>query len=464
MPHLLKTTRVRFVVVAFVSALSMITFLDRVAIASAAANIVADLGLNSIADLKWIFSAFALAYAMFEVPTGWMGDRFGPRRSLIRIVLWWSTFTALTALAGLTLGKFVFGLGFLIAIRFLFGVGEAGAYPNITRALYNWLPVQERGIGQGMVWFCGKLMGGLTPVVWMLLVAGTAYTPGLISWRAAFWLFASTGLLWCVLFARWFRDRPEDMPQVSQSELTLIHAGRAERHVSNEPLPWRRFLVSRNLWALCAMYGSQAYGYWFYITYLPDFLEQQYHVSSTSIWGSIYKGGPLWMGAIGCLVGGMITDALVRRTGNLRFGRRICGLIGHSVCMTCFLISPFAPNAFLFFLAVAVASFFSDMAAPSAWAICQDIGRQYAATVAAIMNTIAALSGALAGCVTGFILEWSLASKAARLGIAASDLSVEQKTAALLHGYHINFYIFAAFFLVAALCWLRIDAEESLCS
>jgi MFS transporter, ACS family, glucarate transporter len=457
-----RATRVRFGVVAFVSVLSMITFLDRVAIASAAGNIVADLGLNSIADLKWVFSAFALAYALFEVPSGWMGDLFGPRRSLIRIVLWWSAFTALTALAGLALGGFVFGLGVLVLVRFLFGAGEAGAYPNITRALHNWLPVQERGAGQGIVWFCGKLMGGLTPTIWMLLVAGTAYTPALVPWRAVFWVFGLTGLLWCFLFARWFRDWPEEMPRVNAAEIALIRAGRANSHAPRKGLPWKRFMSSGNLWMLCLMYGSQGYGYWFYITYLPDFLEQQYHVAPTSMLGSIYKGGPLWMGAIACLIGGFLTDQLVRRTGNLRLGRRLCGLIGHGLCAICFLLCPHAPNAFVFFLVVSMSAFFTDLAAPSAWAICQDIGQQYAATVAGIMNTVAALSGGLAGWITGLVLESSLARQSLRLGVAAAELSADQRTAGLLPGYHINFYIFAALYFVAMLCWLRIDATRPL--
>ena len=132
--------------------------------------------------------------------------------------------------------------------------------------------------------------------------------------------------------------------------------------------------------------------------------------------------------------------------------------------MTCFLVCPFAPNAFLFFLAVSLAAFFSDMAAPRAWAICQDIGRQYAATVAGIMNTIAGLSGALAGWITGSVLESSLARQGLRFGVAAAELSEDQRTAALLQGYHVNFFIFAALYLVAVLCWLRIDATENLCS
>jgi MFS transporter, ACS family, glucarate transporter len=456
-----SATRVRYGVVAFVSVLSMITFLDRVAIASAANAIVADLGLQSIADLKCVFSAFALAYALFEVPSGWMGDAFGPRRSLIRIVLWWSTFTALTAFAGLNLGGYTLSLGFLVAVRFLFGAGEAGAYPNMTRALHNWLPIHERGLGLGAMWFSGKLMGGLTPLVWMLLVAGTAYTPALLNWRAVFWLFGIVGVAWCIFFGRWFCDEPESMPQVNAAEAALIRTSRAPL-APHSGIPWRRFIRSGNLWMLCLMYGSQAYGYWFYITYLPDFLEKQYQVAPTSMLGAIYKGGPLWLGAVGCLVGGFVTDAVIRHTGDQRFGRRICGLIGHGMCGLCFFLCPWAPNAFVFFLLVSLSAFFADMAVVGAWAICQDIGRQYSATVAGTMNTVAGLSGASAGWITGAVLDSALARHGHRIGAAVAELSYDQKVAGLLQGYHVNFYIFAALYVVAVLCWLKIDATRPL--
>ena len=455
-------SRVRFGVVLFASTLSMVTYLDRVAIASAAGAIVHDLNLESVADLKWVFSAFALAYALFEVPSGWMGDVFGPRKALIRIVLWWSAFTAMTAFAGLSVGGFVLGLGFLVVVRFLFGIGEAGAYPNITRAMHNWLPVQERGMGQGVVWFCGKLMGGLTPMVWMVLVAGTAYTPALINWRGAFWIFATLGLVWCTLFARWFRDRPEDMPQVNQAELTRIRAGGAERHQAHKNVPWMRLLGSGNLWALCLMYGCQAYGWYFYITYLPGFLEQQYQVPATSFLGAIYKGGPLAMGALACLVGGFVTDEVVRRTSNRRLARRICGLTGYGLCVICFLACPYAPNAAMFFVATSLAAFFTDLAIPSAWAVCQDIGGRYAGIVGGVMNMVAGISGALAGWITGSILESSLARYSAHLGVAVAQMSPQEKAAGLLSGYHLNFYCSAALYVVALLCWLKIDATKPL--
>lgn len=450
-------TRIRRGVVFFACGLSMITYLDRVAIASAAGDIVGALGLQSVADLKWAFTAFALAYALFEVPTGWMGDMFGPRRALIRIVLWWSSFTVLTAAVGLHVGPVTLGLGFLIVVRLLFGVGEAGAFPNITRALHNWLPLDERGRGQGLVWFCGKLMGGFTPFLWTLLVTTTSATPALLGWRGAFCVFGLVGVAWCLLFSRWFRDKPEDNPEVNTAELTLINHDREENLEPHHGVPWKKIVTNRNFLALCLMYSAQAYGWYFNITYLPQFLERQYGLPNSSMLGALYKGGPLLMGAIGCLLGGMITDAIIRRTGDRRLARRFCGWIGHGLCVACFLVCPFAPNAFVFFIAVSLAAFFTDLTVPSAWATCQDIGGRYAATIGAFMNTGAGLAGALAGWITGSVLENSIATRAAELGVAAANLTTGQTNAAMLQGYHITFYTFAALYVVAFFCWFKID-------
>jgi MFS family permease len=461
-PPATQPTRIRRGVLLFACGLSMITYLDRVAIASAAGNIVQALGLQSVADMKWAFTAFALAYALFEVPTGWMGDMFGPRRALLRIVLWWSGFTVLTAAVGLHLGPVFLGLGFLIGVRLLFGMGEAGAFPNITRALHNWLPLDERGRGQGLVWFCGKLMGGLTPFLWTLLVVGTAWTPALFGWRVAFCLFGFIGVAWCLWFGRWFRDRPEEKPAVNAAELALIHQDRTEEHHSHRGVPWRLILTNGSFFALCLMYSAQAYGWYFNITYLPQFLERQYGLPNSSMLGALYKGGPLLAGALGCLLGGMITDAIVRRTGDRRRARRLCGWIGHSVCVGCFLLCPLAPNAFLFFLAVSLAAFATDLTVPSAWATCQDIGGRFAATIGAFMNTGAGLAGALAGWTTGSVLEHALAARATQLGTTIGQLTTEQTTAALLHGYHLNFYSFAALYVVAFLCWFKIDPTRAI--
>src|SRR5262249_50779713 len=248
-------------------------------------------------------------------PSGWLGDVYGPRNTLIRIVLWWSLFTALTGLVGLPVGGVVLGgVGLLAVVRFLFGMGAARAYPNLPRALHNWLPPTERAFGQGAVWMAGRLMGGLTPLVWTVLIEGVRQSDGgghhlepLLTWRSAFWTFGVIGTLWCVAFALWFRNRPEEKPTVSPAELELIRAGRGDREAVHSGVPWMRLLRSGNLWTLCLMYFCASYGWYFNITYLPSFLEQQYHVEKSSLVGALYKGGPLWLGAAACPTGGWLT-------------------------------------------------------------------------------------------------------------------------------------------------------------
>ena len=481
----MPATRLRYGVLGFACALSMITYLDRACMASSAKAFVHDLGLTSVGDLNWVFAAFTLAYALFEIPSGWLGDVIGPRKVLVRIVLWWSAFTALTGLVGMRLGGSVLGafqvgslavtpLAVLIVVRFLFGAGEAGAYPNITRALHNWFPLGERGFAQGAVWMCGRLMGGLTPLVWMVLVEGIGrplagqvaeaaadpLVPPLLHWRSTFWLFGAIGIVWCILFALRFRNRPEQNRKVNQAELDLIRAGRVESTSAHPRVPWSRLLASGNLWLLCLMYACQSYGWAFYMTYLPSFLESHYEVEATSTLGAIYKGGPLWMGALGCLAGGLATDWLVRRTGNRRLGRRLFAVLGHALTVVCFLLCPLMPSAFWFFLAVSLSGFFTDLSMGPAWAVCQDIGRRHAAIVAGAMNMIGALGGALANWATGFLIQRSLAAHAAWLGVPAKDLSAAQTAAGELPGYHLNFLIFAGVFVVGAICWLLIDSTR----
>lgn len=300
-------------------------------------------------------------------------------------------------------------------------------------------------------------MGGLTPFLWTVLVVGTSATPALFGWRGAFCLFGIIGVAWCLLFARWFRDRPEEKSEVNAAELALIQRDRAEEGDGHRGVPWKRIATDGNFLTLCLMYSAQAYGWYFNITYLPQFLERQFGLPNSSLLGALYKGGPLLSGAIGCLLGGMITDSIVRRTGDRRRARRLCGWIGHSVCVACFLACPFAPNAFVFFVIVSLAAFSTDLTVPSAWATCQDIGGRYAATVGACMNMGAGLAGALAGWATGSVLELAVAARAGQLGVPVAQLAFEQTTAALRLGYNLNFYSFAALYVVAFLCWFKID-------
>ncbi len=456
-----QPTRVRYGVLAFVCSLSMITYLDRVCMSNANPYIQEVLGLQSEADLKWFFWAFAISYALFEVPTGWLGDVFGPRRTIIRIVLWWSVFTVLTGMIGWSVLGFVLGFWSLVVIRFLFGMGEAGAYPNLTRALHNWFPYQTRAFAQGAMWMSGRLIGGLTPLIWWLMVERLQ-----LGWRGAFFLFGSLGVMWCLAFAAWFRNRPEEKPGVNAAEQALIRGDRQDIEAGHAHVPWRRLLTSGNLWMLCLMYFCAAYGWYFNITLLPAFFKTQYHIAEDDWVGAIYKGGPLWMGAITCLLGGWLSDRFIRRTGNLKWGRRLFGVIGHGLCAVCYLACFLVPKgadasyAFLFFLAISMAAFWNDLIMGAAWAVCQDIGKRYAAIVAGCMNTIGNLGGAATILITGYLLDHTLAAHAAALGVGVKDLNPTQKAAGLLPGYQLNFLIYAGVYVVAVLFWLRVDATR----
>src|SRR5215470_19691613 len=162
-------TRVRYGVLGFACTLSMITYLDRVCFGTVAPLIQVEFGLTETQKGN-LFTAFALAYALFEVPSGWLGDVFGPRKTLIRIVLWWSLFTALTGVIYPIAGWPAFAFLAMLMVRFLFGLGEAGAYPNIARAFHNWFPFGERGFAQGSVWMAGRFAGGATPLVVFALI------------------------------------------------------------------------------------------------------------------------------------------------------------------------------------------------------------------------------------------------------------------------------------------------------
>jgi len=509
-PSFAKATRVRYGVLGFACTLAMITYLDRASVPSAYKQLMAALDVQSIGDLTFALSAFNFAYAMFEVPTGWLGDVFGPRKTLIRIVLWWSFFTMLTGLAGIVLFKFqvpgfaplgrvwwwpftfaFVGLPALAIIRFLFGMGEAGAYPNITRALHNWFPVKERGIAQGSIWFFSRLMGGLTPLIWMLLVEFWK-----MPWRLAFVGFGILGVSWCVAFALWFRNRPEQHPSVNEAERELIRAGAPhdadQAHIG---VPWGKVFSSPTLWSLCLMYACTSYGWYFSLTYLPAYLAEQHGVRADDTLGSLLKGGPLILGAAGCLLGGWGTDFMLRRTGNRTWSRRLFGVVGQGVCVPCYLYCLIAPDAFTFALSLSVAGFFNDLSMGSSWAACQDIGKQYAAIVAGCMNTIGNLGGAAATLLTGLIISYTLSSYAAQHHLDRDALKKEHDEAETvlkkadedhrevpenerveleakmqhwtevvkagnLPGYHINFVIYDVVYAIEALLWFGVNASR----
>ena len=269
-----QATRVRYGVLAWVCSLSMLTYIDRVAIKSVRPEMQGELGLSN-EQFAYIFAAFGLAYALFEVPSGWLGDRIGPRKVLARIVFAWSLFTALTGLvwhfAWLNTGIRV-TLPFsgieavlfdafilLVLVRFLFGMGEAGAYPNIARAMKSWFPYRQRGLGQGLLWTFGRWGGAISPLL-------IGFISQVVGWRGAFVFFGVVGVVWVVFFYLWFRDTPREHPGVNAAELALIEQGNGSTG-RLPPLSWRTLLASPTLWLLCLMYVCSNAGWSFFITW-----------------------------------------------------------------------------------------------------------------------------------------------------------------------------------------------------
>lgn len=474
-PALQKATRVRYGVLGFAAVLSMITYLDRVCFGTVAPLIQDEFGLTET-QKGMLFSAFALAYAAFEVPSGWLGDVFGSRRTLIRIVLWWSVFTALTGTVAPIAGWPWFAFTAMLTVRFLFGVGEAGAYPNIARTFYNWFPFKERGRAQGVVWMAGRFGGGITGFVVMALFYKTVVNGVEVThWRHVFWIFGLLGVIWCIAWWWWFRDRPEEHASVNAAELAVIHSdGDQHAGAGHAGVPWGLLLRSGNLWILCGQYFCAAYGWYFNITYLPGYLRDKYGVTADH-WGfwttSLMVGAPLLLGAMACLVGGILTDRFIQRTGNRKWGRRLFGVVGHGSCAACYLLSVYARNPWLFVLGIALAAFCNDLTMGSAWASCLDIGKRYSGIVSGCMNTIGNLGGAAAGVLTGRVVDWFtqsakadvLAATHPTVGVVDPQLvaqAQERLRAATDFGWQVNFLIFTLVYVAAMLFWLGFDSTK----
>jgi MFS family permease len=447
-----RPTRARYVFLLLAGLLSLLLYLDRVCISESAGAIAGELHLDDV-QRGWMFSAFTLGYMVFEVPSGSWGDRFGARRVLLRIVLGWSLFTALTGcVVPLPLGA---GFALLLLVRFLFGVAEAGAYPSLARGSGQWFPLRERGFAQGVIATAGLLGGGLASGATIVVThwADAHLRPGL-GWRASFWLFGLLGVAWAAAFAWWFRDRPEEHPAVNAAELAWIRAGQGgtERPAADQALrvPWRRLLTNANLWAFSAMAFFSAFVVYLYLTRFPQYLLERHHIDRER-WGWA-AGLPLICGAAGCALGGVLTDWLVHCTGSRRWGRRLLGLVGKGGGAVLLLAGARAEHPAWAVVLLALSALAGNLALAPHWAVCTDAGGRFVATVFAVVNTAAAVGAALSPVVAGYVLR----------GLAPAGSDGTFDPAARAYAWDVTLYLFAAALAVSGVCWLRIDAEESL--
>ncbi|MCX6619540.1 MAG: MFS transporter [Acidobacteria bacterium] len=386
-------------VLLFAMTLAIITYVDRVAIAQAQPLISHDLKLDKL-QMGVVFAAFGWAYALFEMPSGFLGDWLGCRRVLLRIVLWWSFFTAATGWA--------WSFPSLVVTRFLFGMGEAGAFPNLIKAFSVWLAPGERTRAQGLLWLSARWGGALTPYLVVLVLKH-------MDWRHAFLLFGTLGVMWAVLFAVYSRTLPEPAP---------LSAG-------HERVPWGLLLRSRQVWLLLIPYFTSSYGWWFYITWLPSYLRESRHLALDR--SALLAGLPLFVGGLGSLCSGFLTSPLTRFTGSVGATRRLMAYVGYTGAAVMLVAAAKLSDPLHAMLAMALASFANDLVMPGAWGACMDVGGRYAGTLSGAMGGFGNAGGAISPLVVGFILQ------------------------STNNNWDLAIYISAAVYFAGAFCWAFLD-------
>jgi sugar phosphate permease len=446
----IPASRVRYGVLGYLCALSFILYIDRVCISKAATPMMEELHLSKT-EMGFVFGAFTVAYGLFEIPTGRWGDRFGSRGVLTRIVLWWSAFTALTGcvvtldsgyslwLPGLELTVPIMLSGFvlLVAVRFLFGAGEAGALPNSARVIARWFPPGGRGPAQGMITTSALVGGAVAPVI-------AAYLIKLAGWRLSFVIFGSLGVVWAAAFYWWFRDDPARHPGVNAAELRLISAaGRpAPLPHSHPPVPWDRVLTNPNVWLLGGISTCTSFVSYMYFSWYPTYLEKGRQVDNVlSGWlSSLVLAG----GAVGCIVGGYLTDAVARRTGSRRWGRRLIGVTGLTTAAVLLAASVQCdvPEAAALLTAGASLSAFTTL--PSWWAVVTEISGKHLGALFGLMNSMGVPGAVLSQIFFGVFADWR-----GTQGFTGRDQ------------WDPGFYVCSGVLVVAAIGWLCIDPTRS---
>jgi sugar phosphate permease len=402
------TSSARHRVVTFAISLAALAYVQRVAISQAAADFQTDLALSNT-QLGLIFGAFGLSYALFEVPNGVLADRFGVRATLSLLVTAWSVFTALTGVA--------WSFASLWLIRFLFGAGEAGCFPSLTRMLSAWLPAQERLKAQALMWACSRWAGAITP----LLVLAIVQRQG---WRWAFVTLAVLGFLWAGAFFLWFRDDPAQHPDVNAQELELL--GEAQALTTQEgEAQWYQSVLKGPVLILLIQYFCFSFVWYFYITWLPTYLHKARHVEGMEAAG--YAMLPLLLGGVGSLVAGSATGRLPRR--------RIV-LLGFLASGVLLLAVTHIASTPLAMLAMGLASFCSDLTMPISWNACVEIGRRHTAAVSGAMNMFGNLAGFVAPVISGWILTRDPGA------------------------WNVLIYLTVAASWLAAACWMFLDPSD----
>lgn len=382
----MKRTNVRYLILGMAMLMYFITFMDRVNISVAAPYISAEYGLDKI-QMGAIFAAFTLSYAIFQMPGGWFGDRFGARFILPIFVTWWSVWTALT-----TLGR---GYTSFLLIRFGFGVGEAGAFPVAQSALSRWLRPEERGLSQGLLQSATRIGSAFTPPLVAMII-------GWGGWRMAFIVCGALGIVWAIGWWIIYRDRPEDHPFANKAEIDYILNGKKESIVT-PPTPWAKILTSPSIWALCLSYMAFIYVTYIYFNWFPTYLKDARDFPLLKM--GLFAALPFIAGAIANTLGGILSDKLVKKTNGSKWARRIIPLVG-SITLAFFMVpGALVENNVLSVILLSLALASSEFGIGVYWASALDIAGPHAGTVSGLMNTFGNLGGFVSPLAFGYIVQ-----------------------------------------------------------
>jgi len=417
-------TKTRWLVLLLISLMYMITYMDRTGISIAAPAMAKEFRLSQTA-LGIVFSVFLWAYAIGQIPLGSLADRLGPRLVLLIIVPFWSLMTAMTAIAG--------GVASLIVIRFVFGLAEAGAFPTATRAMQLWFPKAERGIVHGVTHSFSRFAVAIVPFLAVSIMVA-------FGWRWIFYIFGAAGLLWSAAFYLLYRNLPEEHPKVNQSELAHIRGRNPDGAIKPVDLhpqlapPWRIIFRSANMWYIAAGYCCFYYGTYFFMTWFPSYLLEYRHLSLKAV--GILASLPLFAGMVGDIVGGTLTDAVYKKTGKLKFARRIVAAPAMLVSGIFLIPAAMTHSVWSAILCLTASLFFLELVISPAWAVPMDVGGEYSGTVSGVMNMAGSLAASISPIIFGALVQ---------------------------RGYWITpFFISAGVLLTGALIWaFLIDPERS---
>ena len=415
-------SRIRWFVLFLISLMYLITYMDRANISVTASAMAGEFGLSKV-EMGLVFSAFAWAYAIGQIPGGWLADRFGPKKVLLSIVSFWSVMTAATAWTS--------GFVSLFIVRFVFGLGEAGAFPTATRAMQLWFPKEERGFIQGVTHCFSRLAVAVTPFLAVAIMSA-------FGWRWVFYSFALFGVVWAVAFAILYRNRPQEHPRVNEAELAYIRGGAAEAAVHStekQTVPWKRIFTSKNMWFIAAGYFCFFYGSYFYLTWFPTYLLEYRHLSLKAV------------GILGERAADYGDDWRYPRR---RFDRHVlppdqtaqilpayrggAGLAGRGRVSVPGGDDQQTPITAI--VCLAASNFFLEMVLGPAWAVPMDVAGPSSGTVTGVMNMTGAVGASISPLVFGALVQ---------------------------HGSWIApFFVTAAVLVTGALIWIfLIDPEKS---